>query len=43
MLFLKAFLYLIEVENVPEGFVRDLVWVLKVGRREKVGSLKNAL
>jgi hypothetical protein len=43
MLFLKAFLYLIEVENVPEGFIRDLVWILKVGCREEIGSLKNAL
>ena len=30
MLFLKTFLDLIEVENVPEGFIRDLIWVLKV-------------
>ena len=43
MLFLKAFLYLVEVENVPESFVRDLVWVLEVGSREEIGSLKNTL
>jgi hypothetical protein len=30
MLFLKALLNLIEAKNVPEGFVRDLIWILKV-------------
>lgn len=43
LLLLQALLYLVHVEDVPEGLIRDSLGVLQVGRGQNVRFLQDTL